>query len=215
MTALGWQPCEVVVPESSGGAALKLEARHLPAQDAAGVAVVAPPHPLYGGTLHNPVVIGIADGLARAGVAPLAFNWRGIDGSEGTRTDSLEAAVADYRAAIDLIAGAGRLYATGYSFGAAVALLAALEDPRIQGVIMLAPPVGMLRSEDVTRVAARVAVFVGDADEFAPLDELRKKVAPREDATLEVIAGADHFFHFGGLWEVPERVSAQLERWRQ
>jgi alpha/beta superfamily hydrolase len=73
----------------------------------------------------------------------------------------------------------------------------------------------MLRSEDVAQVAARVAVFVGEEDEFAPLDELRQKLAARQDATVEVIAGADHFFHFGGLWEIADRVAAQLERWRQ
>ena len=91
MKALSWQACEVVVPASSEPprSALKLEARRVASQDASGVAVVAPPHPLYGGTLHNPVVVGIAEGLLRAGVAPLAFNWRGIDGSEGMRTADL------------------------------------------------------------------------------------------------------------------------------
>jgi uncharacterized protein len=213
--ALTWEMCEVLVPASSDPprSALKLEARRVAGGPGAGVAVVAAPHPLYGGTLHNPVVVGIAEGLLRAGVASLAFNWRGIDGSEGARTDNLEAAVADYLAAIETIADGTPLYAAGYSFGAAVALLAACEDPRIQGVIMLAPPSGMLRAEDVSAATVPLSLMVGDDDEFAPVAELQKKLNGRTDASLEVIPGADHFFHYGGLPEIPARVAALMERW--
>jgi uncharacterized protein len=159
------------------------------------------------------VVVGIAEGLLRAGVASLAFNWRGIDGSQGARTDNLEAAVADYLAAIETIADGTPLYAAGYSFGAAVALLAACEDPRIQGVIMLAPPAGMLRAEDISAATVPLSLMVGDDDEFAPVAELQKKLNGRTDASLELIPGADHFFHYGGLPEIPARVAALMARW--
>jgi alpha/beta superfamily hydrolase len=218
VNALAWQACEVLVaaPSDPPGSTLKLEARRLDASAARGLAVVAAPHPLYGGTMHNPVVGGIAEGLARAGVASLVFNWRGIDGSEGARTDSLEAAVADYLAAIERIADSGLpLYAAGYSFGAAVALLAACEDPRVRGVIMLAPPAGMLRAQDVASATASLSIMVGDHDEFAAVADLQSKLNGRSEATLDVIAGADHFFHYGGLPEIPSRVSALLERWQR
>lgn len=215
MRPLAWQACDVVVPASSDPprSALKLEARRIAGSSGA-VAVVAPPHPLLGGTLHNPVVVGIAEGLQRAGVATLSFNWRGIDGSEGARTDSLDAAVADYLAAIQAIAGESPLYAAGYSFGAAVALLAAREDPRVRGVIMLAPPTGMLRAEDIHAVTVPLSLMVGDDDEYAPVTELQAKIDGCTRAGLEVIPGADHFFHYGGLPEVPGMVSAVLDRWR-
>lgn len=215
MRALAWQAATVLVPASSEPprSALKLEARRLTTDGANAVAVVAPPHPLYGGTLQNPVVVGIAEGLHRAGVPSLSFNWRGIDASEGARTDSLEAAVADYLAAIETVADGKPLYAAGYSFGAAVALLAACEDPRIKGVIMLAPPAGMLRAEDLATLNVPVSLMVGDDDEFAPITELEKKLNGRS-ASLEVIPGADHFFHYGGLWEIPERVHALAQRWQ-
>lgn len=215
MKALAWEPCRVVVPAAGERAALTLEARRLPAADG-GAAVVAPPHPLYGGTFHNPVVISIADGLARAGIAPLTFNWRGTEGSEGGKTDSLEAAVSDYLAAFGALADAGAhppLYAAGYSFGAATALLASREDARITGVIMLAPPLGMLREEDLKAASAKLLVVVGSDDEFAPLDELEAKLAVRSDVSLEVIQGADHFFHFAGLGDIAARVAEQVARW--
>jgi uncharacterized protein len=213
MIGVAWEPWQVVVPASPDRSALRLEARRFPAAGSRR-AVVAPPHPLYGGTFHNPVVIEIAEGLARANISGVSFNWRGTEGSEGSKTDSLEAAVTDYLAALrTLIEEGARLFAAGYSFGAATALLAAREEPRVEGVIMLAPPVGMLREADIQAAPGRLLVVVGSDDEFAPIDELEAKLAVRKDAMLEVIPGADHFFHFGGLSEIVGRVSSHLRTW--
>ena len=64
-----------------------------------GAAVIAPPHPLYGGRLDNPVVIALADGLRAAGLATLCFNFRGVGGSSGHASGAAADADADYRAA--------------------------------------------------------------------------------------------------------------------
>ena len=213
MISLAWEPWEVVVPATAERSALRLEARRLPAAGS-GRAVVAPPHPLYGGTFHNPVVVDMAEGLARAGISSVSYNWRGTEGSEGSKTDSLEAAVNDYLAVIrTLTSEGGRIFAAGYSFGAATALLAAREEPRIEGVIMLAPPVGMLQKSDLEASTGRLLVVVGSDDEFAPVDELEEKLSVRRDVTLDVIPGADHFFHFGGLSEIAGRIAGHVRNW--
>jgi alpha/beta superfamily hydrolase len=217
MISLAWEPWHVVVPATPERSALRLEARRLPAAGG-GRAVIAPPHPLYGGTFHNPVVVDIAEGLARIGISGVAFNWRGTEGSEGSKTDSLESAVSDYLAAFQTLADeaestGARLFAAGYSFGAATALLAAREDKRIEGVIMLAPPVGMLQSADLEAAPGHLLVVVGSDDEFAPLPALEAKLSVRRDATLEVVPGADHFFHFGGLSEIAGRVAGHVRHW--
>jgi alpha/beta superfamily hydrolase len=217
MISLVWEPWQVVVPATPERSAMRLEARRLPAAGG-GTAVIAPPHPLYGGTFHNPVVVDIAEGLARIGISGVAFNWRGTEGSEGSKTDSLESAVSDYLAAFQTLADeaestGARLFAAGYSFGAATALLAAREDKRIEGVIMLAPPVGMLQSADLEAAPGHLLVVVGSDDEFAPLPVLEEKLSVRRDATLEVVPGADHFFHFGGLSEIAGRVAGHVRHW--
>lgn len=217
MMSLAWEPWEVVVPATAERAALKLESRRLPAAHG-GRAVIAPPHPLYGGTFHNPVVIDIAEGLARLGIAGVTFNWRGTEGSEGSKTDSLEHAVGDYLATVRSItesadAPSARLFAAGYSFGAATALIAAREEPAIEGVIMLAPPVGMLREADLEAAPGHLLVVVGSDDEFAPLPLLEEKLKVRSDVVLEVVPGADHFFHFGGLVEIAGRVASHVRHW--
>jgi alpha/beta superfamily hydrolase len=195
----------------AGGATL--EARFSPGS-AAG-AVVASPHPLYGGSIDNPVVMATVAGLQGAGVASMAFNYRGIDRSEGTATDSLEAAVTDYTAAFHELRArtAGPYFAAGYSFGAGTALLMARDTAEIAGVVLVAPPLRMLHAEDLRAFAGRVCVVLGDDDEYAPVSELSALLAARPDATLTLIPGADHFFHFGGLSQLAQHIAAQVRGW--
>ena len=201
------EPCRIV----SG--AFVLEGRFSAGQR--GAAVVAPPHPLAGGTIDNPVVAATAAALAQASMATLAFNYRGVEGSTGHATDSLPAAVEDYTSALAELASrcSGPYYAAGYSFGAGTALLTARTVAELAGVILVAPPLGMLHAEDMRAFTGRVLVVVGDADEYAPLPELRATLVERPDAELVVLAGADHFFHFGGLSQLTREIARRLGAW--
>lgn len=203
------EACQLTVP-GDGSAALRLQARLFRGER--GYGVVAPPHPLYGGTIDNAVVLRIVEGLARAKFGALTFNYRGVEQSEGKATDDLACAVADYTAAIERaveLVGAPVICA-GYSFGAGTALLAARDDTRVSTLVLVSPPVGMLRGDDLRAFAGRVLCVIGDDDEYAPLAQLSAVLAARPDAILEVIRGADHFFHFGGLSEIAARISSHL-----
>ncbi len=48
-----------------------------------GNAVVSHPHPLYGGTMVNPVVHHVAKACRRQRLATVRFNFRGVGSSEG------------------------------------------------------------------------------------------------------------------------------------
>ena len=52
--------------------------RNRPAGSAKGVAVVAHPHPLYGGTMHNKVVQTLTRALVQADWEVVRFNFRGV-----------------------------------------------------------------------------------------------------------------------------------------
>jgi len=179
-------------------------------------AVVAPPHPVYGGTLSNPVVARVREGFHAAGWSTLAFNYRGTEASEGEVTDSLEAAVEDYlTAARELRARvAGPYVYAGYSFGAGTALLAAQADAAATGLVLVAPPIGMLREADLTALRGHLLVVVGDDDAYAPLDALRQRLAVRSDCVLTVLPGVDHFFHFGGLAQLSTQIAMHVQDWR-
>ena len=112
----------------------------------AGAAVVAHPHPLYGGEMSNPVVSAIAEGLEQAGIAPLRFNFRGCGRSDGAPTADAATADEDMRAALAELRGrhAGPYLAAGYSFGAATALRVAAGEPSIERLILVAPPLTLI-----------------------------------------------------------------------
>lgn len=193
---------------------LALQGRMLTGATTAG-AVVAPPHPLYGGSLSNPVVQATATGLCDAGFSALMFNYRGTEDSEGVATDSLEAATADYAAALAQLRAqvSGPTLAAGYSFGAGTALLTTRDDAQLLGMVLVAPPLGMLRSDDLTAYRGRLLVIVGDDDDFAPIGDLRARLSAHTSCTLEVLPGVDHFFHFGGLAALRKLVREHVTAW--
>ena len=177
-----------------------------------GGSVVAPPHPLYGGSIENPVVNDIAYGLHRADMPSLRFNWRGVNASQGEPTGEPDAAQADYAAALAHLADSAQppLVGAGYSFGAAAAVAVALADRRIERLVLVAPPVAMLESLDLSRLEIPLHVIVGGEDPFAPADRLWQVLEPAGETKLEVLPGADHFFAAGGLSQIAEFVAAAV-----
>ena len=139
-------------------------------------AVVAPPHPEYGGSLESPIVNEIAFGLYQSGVGSLRFNWRGVGASGGELTGDPAVGTADYAAALDWIEESveGPIVACGYSFGAATAVRAAVGRPRVQRLLLVAPPPVMVDPKMLESFPGAVDVMVGDRDEFAPLAGVEK-----------------------------------------
>jgi hypothetical protein len=175
-------------------------------------AVIAPPHPEYGGSLDNPVVSELAFALHREGFASLRFNWRGVGASQGCRTGALDAAEADFRAAVEHLAAScpWPITAAGYSFGAAVALRVALGDPRLRALLLVAPPVRLIEALPLHRLARPTVVIVGGCDPFAPVEALLEHF-DLPTARVEVIPEGDHFFA-ASLAELGELARAAAAR---
>lgn len=191
----GYDGRDLTIPAPAGG--FELEAVQ---SDGGGrPAVVAPPHPLYGGSLANPVVVALYTGLAAAGLAPLAFNWRGVGESGGSASDDIDDAVADYGAAAALLAADDGYVAAGYSFGAATAVAHALGGAKVSGLVLVAPPLAMMEAIPLEDVACPLSVIVGSEDMFAPSDVVRTRVGSVSGARLEILDGIDHFFSRGGI----------------
>jgi alpha/beta superfamily hydrolase len=54
-----------------------------------GIAIIAHPHPLYGGTMDNKVVHTLFKALFELGFVTVKFNYRGVGKSEGSYGDGL------------------------------------------------------------------------------------------------------------------------------
>ncbi|HEY8946883.1 MAG TPA: alpha/beta fold hydrolase [Polyangiaceae bacterium] len=94
----------------------------------------------HGVTGHKdrPILIALADGLARAGVAALRISFSGNAASEGRFEESnITKEVADLGAVLDALRGRAIAYA-GHSMGGAVGVLRASHDPRIRLLVSLA-----------------------------------------------------------------------------
>jgi alpha/beta superfamily hydrolase len=173
-------------------------------------AVLCHPHSLYGGSMGVPLVVAIAEELARRGVVALRFNFRGVGRSQGTYADG-EGEMADVAGALDFMEGQKRvdrekLSLVGYSFGAGVGLCHAEHDPRITAVAVVAPYVEN-PSESLLRSYTKPKLFLaGEGDTVCPTEWLRAFVAPLpEPKELRILPGTDHFF-WGREREVAEIV---------
>jgi alpha/beta superfamily hydrolase len=166
--------------------------------DSAG-AVVAAPHPLYGGSMDSPVVGEIAFACRRAGYATVRFNWRGVGASGGAPNGDSASADADYAAALAYLEEtvAGPILAAGYSFGACSAVRVASANPRVRRLLLVAPPPALLDADALAQFRGSALVLVGSHDSFAPTAELAERLGAGERRRLEVIPEADHFFMTG------------------
>jgi alpha/beta superfamily hydrolase len=191
---------EVRVAGRAGGPSI-VARMHAPA-GAKRAVLICHPHPLYGGSMHSPVPLALAKVLSdevRGRVAWARFDFRGVDGSEGTYDDG-RGEVDDALSVLDelrRVAPDAAISVCGHSFGSWVGLRAAT-SPDATGaapdrVLLLAPSVRFESRRGLLRRPARSTIFVGDRDEFCDVDEARA-LADELGADLRVFEGFDHHF---------------------
>lgn len=179
-------------------------------------ALVCHPHPVYGGTLHNKVVFHAMKALNGFGFPVLRFNFRGAGLSHGEHAQG-QGEVDDVRTALEWLDQEFHLplVFAGFSFGAAVGLLAACPDSRIKAVVSLGTPISPVddRSYDYSflETCTKPKLFVsGSRDQFASKAKLEALVAPLpEPKRLVIIEAADHFFE-GRLREMREAIETWM-----
>jgi alpha/beta superfamily hydrolase len=187
---------KTTIPCSHG----QLEAIYRPSNALAErVALVLHPHPLYGGTMHNPVVFHCARALHDAGYETLRINFRGVGESSGAH-DRGVGEVEDAREALDFLLAqqpaAKLVLVAGFSFGSAVALKLGCSDARVHRMVAIAAPAGMY-DLGFLGTCTKPKLFVhGDRDDVAPLsllqDALERLSVPQAD--VRIVHGTGHFF---------------------
>lgn len=189
-----------------------LDARVAIPPDATSGVVICHPHPQYGGSMENDLVVTVAEALRVRGLATLRFDFRGVGTSGGAyddgrgEVDDVHAAAALLRQRLD----APRVALVGYSFGSVMALRAGVAAPEATtGVVAVAPPVRMVALDFLAGFPVPLAFVTGDRDQFCPLETIesaRERFAPA--STLSLVPGADHFF--GGYLDTLAARVAEL-----
>lgn len=197
-------PQRVSIPVPHGGIEAVIE---LPRDTPTGLALVAHPHPLRGGSLDNKVAFILAKAALARGMVAARPNFRGVGASDGLfdhgvgETDDM-LAVARY-----LTDCYGDLPWTlmGFSFGAYVQQRLARRLPA-RRLILVGPAVSLYPFDPP---AVPTAILHGEDDEVIPLAAVRE-YARRHAIPLQVMPGAGHFFH-GRLRELQDRVESLCE----
>ncbi|MGH8708638.1 MAG: alpha/beta hydrolase [Burkholderiales bacterium] len=155
---------------------------------ARGVALIAHPHPLYGGTLDNKVVQTLARACVELGYAAWRPNFRGVGRSEG-KYDEGRGEVEDLAAVLAYVKAEKPVLA-GFSFGAAMqAKLAARVAPERLVLVGIA-----VNHFEAPAVPAGTLLIHGEDDVTVPIAAVRAWAEP-QGLALVVVPGADHFFH--------------------
>ena len=164
---------------------------------AKGLAVVAHPHPLYGGTMDNKVVQTLARAFVQSGWNCLRFNFRGVGASEGVY-DEGQGETQDLLMLIEQCAPAGPLALAGFSFGAFVAaqaLQALWPSGRVHKTILVGTAVPKFPAPALPADAHNQALVVhGEQDDTVALAGVMDWARPQQ-LPITVVPGGGHFFH--------------------
>ena len=153
-----------------------------------GHALIAHPHPLFGGTLDNKVVQTLARAFVDLGYEAWRPNFRGVGATEGAH-DEGRGELEDLHAIVAHLAPE-RLILGGFSFGASLQARLA-ERVKPQWLVLVA--IGITRLE-APKVPDGTLVIHGENDDTVPLAAVLEWARP-QDLPVVVVPGADHFFH--------------------
>ena len=179
-----------------------------------GLALVAHPHPLMGGTMDNKVAQTMARTFNQLGYVSVRPNFRGVGGSAGVHDDGV-GELDDLLHITDWMrtpsswtsfeftqqqswvssANSLPLVVSGFSFGSFVGShlvqrLADLGRPA-ERLVMIGSAAGKW---ELAPVPADTILIHGELDETITLAAVLDWARPQE-LTVQVVPGADHFFH--------------------
>jgi alpha/beta superfamily hydrolase len=179
-----------------------------------GLALVAHPHPLLGGTMDNKVAQTIARAFNQLGYVSVRPNFRGVGGTAGVHDEGV-GELADLLHVSEWMRHPHTwmnnelteqyiwtnsiatlpLVVAGFSFGSFVGshlikTLADLSRPA-ERFVMVGSAAGKWELLDVPK---DTILIHGELDETIPLSSVFDWARPQE-LTVQVVPGADHFFH--------------------
>jgi alpha/beta superfamily hydrolase len=152
------------------------------------VALIAHPHPLFGGTLDNKVVQTLARAFVELGYQSWRPNFRGVGATEGVH-DEGRGELEDLKAILASIQSA-KLVLAGFSFGAAVQAQLA-QQVAAERMVLVGLAVTRLA---IPPVQPDTLVIHGENDTTVPLAAVLDWARP-QDLPVILVPGADHFFH--------------------
>ncbi len=180
--------------------------------------VLCHPHPRYGGSMLTPVIMTVEQVFAEAACTRLAFNFRGVGGSQGSYGEG-RAEVADVTGALDFLEQtfAQRppcMIVAGYSFGSVVGGRVASTDPRVGVYLGIAPRLNLDDFGFLRSATCRVALVGAEHDEFCDRSRLETLCRSLVGRSWLRVLDTDHCItgRLDDLAEACREVIAWIER---
>lgn len=161
-------------------------------------AALCHPHPLHGGSMLTPVIMTAEQAFQEAGYTTLAFNFRGVGGSEGAYGEG-RAEVADVAGALsfleETLGSRPKLQAVaGYSFGSFVGAAAAAADARVGFYLGIAPPLNHSDFGFLRQAICRMGFIGARNDEFCEPARFEALYLSLPATPWVRVLDTDHFF---------------------
>ena len=183
------------------------------------VAVIIHPHPLYGGTMNNPVVRELFSIFDSVGFSIFRFNLRGVGKSEGKFDNGL-GELADAAAALDWIQkqnpNTNQCWVAGFSFGALLCMQLLMRRPEITRFISISPQPNLYDFNFLAPCPSSGLIVQGKKDDLVPIDEtakLAEKLQSQKNINVEYeeITGANHFYD-NEMEKLNKTISIYIEK---
>ena len=190
---------EVFIPGPAG----RIEAKYFKSnKPTSPIAIVLQPHPQYGGTMNNKIVVELFQTFMENNFSVCRFNFRGVGKSDG-EFDNGQGELADAAAALDWLEKENfdnsQCWVSGFSFGSLIAMQLLMRRPEINRFISISPQPNVYDFSFLTPCPSSGLMVYGKKDELVPFNyikDLDKRLSLQKGIKVEFqqVNEANHFF---------------------
>ena len=190
---------EVFIPGPAG----RLEGKYFKNQkQKSPIAIVLQPHPQYGGTMNNSVVVEVFKSFVENGFSVLRLNFRGVGKSDGT-FDNGQGELSDAAAALDWIERENQdfsqCWVSGFSFGSLICMQLIMRRPEVTKFISVSPQPNVYDFTFLAPCPISGQIITGEKDELVSKESTndlmsRLKIQKGIEVKFNEIKNANHFF---------------------
>ena len=164
---------EIFIPGPAG----RLEAKYFKSKKSTSpIALVLQPHPQYGGTMNNKVVVETFHSFVDNNFSVCRVNFRGVGKSDG-EFDNGQGELADAAAALDWLERENfdnsQCWVSGFSFGSLIAMQLLMRRPEINGFVSVSPPANLRDFSFLAPCPSSGLIIHGDKDNIASFDSTK------------------------------------------
>jgi len=166
------------------------------------IALILHPHPQYGGTMNNKIVVETFNTFMENEFSVCRVNFRGVGKSDGD-FDNGQGELADAAAALDWIERENfdnsQCWIAGFSFGSLIAMQLLMRRPEINRFVIISPQPNVYDFSFLSPCPTSGIVIHGKKDELVSSQsvfELKNRLSNQKgiNVLFDPISDANHFF---------------------